>query len=305
MMLQKGIIISILSLFIIGWITYHYADKASADNFVKTGNDNMKDLSTWIWNTDIITNNPQQVISELKAKRVQTVYLQINQSIPMSSYQVFISQLHKLNIRVYALDGSSDWINQENNGKILLIDWLQNYQEQANTNQKFSGIHIDVEPYLNKLWTINQNQAIKQYQDMIYYLKKAASDMHLIYSMDVPFWFNSTFYTNETYGKGLLSNWVTDQSDSITIMDYRNIAKGPNGLIQLVAHQIAYASKHHKSVIIGVETQNLHNSPSTTFFNKGEKDMMTTLREVAKVYKHSSSFNGFAIHSFSSWMAIK
>lgn len=305
---KKAIIMGLMSLCLVGWMVTSQTNHAQAESkkilsYTPSTVNKMSQFSTWLWDTSWI-NNPDSLLSNLETKQVNKLYLQIDPSIPFSTYETFIGKATAAGIQVFALDGSPDWVTPSNTGKNAFINWVSAYQAGAAPDQQFRGLHADVEPYLNQEWGTNCALAVKWYQDTVTYLNRQAKQLSVPLELDVPFWFDGQTYSNSTYGQGTLSDWVTRNTDSITIMAYRNTATGSNGINALVSHEISYASNVGKSVTVGVETQNLPDTPTLTFYGSGQAVMMDVLSQVASTYQTSPSFSGFAIHSFESWMQL-
>lgn len=259
--------------------------------------------STWLWNTYEIVTNEDEVLLFLQQQHVTDLYLQINRDIEISVYQRFIEKASAIGVKVHALDGDPNWATRH--GYKLyepLLHWLRHYDNISIEGQRFSGIHLDVEPYLLTDWNRNQKATIEFYQRFVLDFQKLAKDLELEFALDIPFWFDEIHYNNKKYGRGLLSEWLIDQTDLVTIMAYRNFALGKNGIIDLVKTEIDYASESGKKIVIAVETEPSHEGSHISF-----SDITTLEQEVEKVmdhYKQSSSFRGVAIHHYNSWKQL-
>lgn len=290
----------ILSMFILaGWSTKQDLDFGSE----LTQLPDREFYSTWIWNTKKIVNQEEELVAALKQKKVNKVYLQVNRDIPMNTYQSFIQEASLNNIEVFALDGSPKWIEDTNNRRHLFKKWVRKYQEKSIKSQEFAGIHLDVEPYLNETWKINQNLAIEKYQDIIIDFQNLSKTLEISFEADIPFWFDGRTYSSKKYGNGRLSDWVIRNTDSVTIMAYRNFAEGNNGIIKLVSDELEYAKKQNKRIVIGVETQKLSLS-YLSFYGLGSDFLNDVLGKVSDFYSSYESFSGFAIHKYTSWTKL-
>ena len=160
------------------------------------------------------------------------------------------------------MDGAPSWVSAEGSrSQDELFNWLHIYNKNSTESEQFSGVHLDVEPYLNNGWSLHQAQTIESYQTLIMKASEKASQLQLTLEVDMPFWFDEVQYNNE-FGKGLLADWVIDHVDSVTIMAYRDAAKD---IISIVEHEIAYASTVNKSIVIGVETGASEEGENITF----------------------------------------
>ena len=117
-------------------------------------------ISSWLWNTQEIVTSPDQIINFLVKNNVNVLYLQINYDVKMDDYKKFIKKASSHNISIQALDGSPDWIASGNTSEKTFFNWLSNYQKNATSVERFKGVHIDVEPYLNSQYKTNPTKAI-------------------------------------------------------------------------------------------------------------------------------------------------
>ncbi|MEQ6356051.1 amidase [Lysinibacillus sp. M3] len=262
----------------------------------------MQDKATWLWDTTKIVEDESGVLSFLEGKQVKKLYLQINSDIESNDYKSFINKATTKGIKVYALDGSASWVSADGyKMQDQLFDWIQSYNENAAVTEQFSGVHLDVEPYLNSGWSSNQEKTIESYQALLTRAKGSTEQLQLPLETDMPFWFDEVSYNNQ-FGQGLLANWVIDQVESVSIMAYRDAAKD---IIKIVEHEIDYAKKVNKSIVIGVETGASNEGKNITFYDDGEAYMNKQLAQVHKQYANKTSYNGFAIHHVDSWMNMK
>ncbi|MFK2826877.1 amidase [Bacillus sp. B190/17] len=254
-------------------------------------------MATWLWETDLIKNDMDHTIQFIKERQIQTVYLQYHSQIQNSTYKKFIAAVNKMGVHVYALDGGSDWgmTNQEKEKQFLnrFID----YQTSAQKKEQFQGIHLDVEPYLLDDWKTNQDERVLQYQSLIVRMKEAAKHMNTRLGVDIPFWYDKVLFKNEN-GHGILSQWVIQNVDEITVMAYRNFARGKNGIIDISTKEVEWAEQEGKRIYIAVETKELPEE-HTSFYGK---DIHTLSEELEIVTSHfDKRISGIAIHHFNSW----
>lgn len=200
------------------------------------------------------------------------------------------------------MDGAPSWVSAEGSrSQDELFNWLHIYNKNSTESEQFSGVHLDVEPYLNNGWSLHQAQTIESYQTLIMKASEKASQLQLTLEVDMPFWFDEVQYNNE-FGKGLLADWVIDHVDSVTIMAYRDAAKD---IISIVEHEIAYASTVNKSIVIGVETGASEEGENITFYDNGEAFMNEQLILVQQHFSNNDAFHGVAIHYVENWMTMR
>ena len=129
----------------------------------------------------------------------------------------------------------------------------------------------------------------------------SSAQLNLPLEADMPFWFDEITYQN-TFGSGLLAEWVIANTDGVTLMAYRDSAPM---IIDIVKNEIAMAEKYGKQVVVGVETGVTGEGSSITFAEEGEAFMNGQLNKVAAHYSAYPSYEGIAIHHVGSWMTLK
>lgn len=256
--------------------------------------------ATWLWDTARITQDPNEILTFLEQNDVSDLYLQINRDIRPAAYRQFIRNASALGIRVYALDGAPDWALSDKPVRTL-FNWLTTYQAGSQQAEQFSGVHLDIEPYILPDWTTNKSRVINQYQQRITFAASQATTLGLPFGIDIPFWFHEHSYSNKQ-GKGNLSDWLIRNTDEVTIMAYRNTAEGPNGIIAVASPEIAQAQAAGKPIRIGVETVPSDEGSNLSFHGLSNDYMDLQLVTTRNAFASTTSWNGFAIHSLESWM---
>ncbi|MBM7650946.1 amidase [Neobacillus cucumis] len=258
--------------------------------------------ATWLWNPWEIVNDEAGTLTFLKGKNVNKVYVQIDRDIPITVYQSFIEKASAKGMKIYALESGPNWVAPKGDQNLdQLMNWLKTYQNGSSELQKFDGVHLDVEPYLYSGWSTNQAATIKSYQALLLKANSSATGMGLPLEADIPFWFDGVPYKN-IYGKGTLAEWVIINTNSITVMAYRDSA---SLIMDLVKAEISLAGKYNKQLVIGVETGQTDEGDEISFFEEGEVYMNQELAQVESFYDNTAGFGGIAVHHVDSWKTMK
>ncbi|WP_078543357.1 hypothetical protein [Litchfieldia alkalitelluris] len=261
--------------------------------------------STWLWHTAEIATKSAELLHFASANGVNIIYLQVNKNVAIQHYKDFIKSAAEKGIKVYALDGAPNWVAPK--GAIYqdqFFQWVTEYQEDALPIERFSGVHLDIEPYLYTGWNSNYKKTVLAYQNLISKAAAASSSLGLTFGVDMPFWFDERMYNN-TFGKGTLSSWVISKVDTTTVMVYRDQATGANGIIDLVRNEMNDANKQGKKIEIAVETLQSSEGDFISFYEEGQFHMDSQLNLVETEFSGYSSFQGFGIHYLQSWMNLK
>ncbi|MCP1134710.1 hypothetical protein NKT34_15495 [Paenibacillus polysaccharolyticus] len=255
---------------------------------------------TWVWDTTQIRNNAQDILSFAKANNINTIYLQMNRDIKIPEYKNFIRLARAQNIAVDIMDGRSAWGLTESREQIAsFMDWIEAYQAQALANEKFAGIHLDIEPHVHPQWKINQASVITQWQGNVNYIIDRAARMKMPVAADLPFWLDNYKIPGSTMA---VSSWMIRKFDSITIMAYRDTAAA---IYNVAKDELIDAASVGKKISIAVETKQSKEGDFITFYEEGDAYMEEQLKLVEKMASVHTSFNGFSVHEYSSWKTLR
>lgn len=258
--------------------------------------------ATWLWNPWMLVKDEAAALAFLENKQVNKVYLQIDRDVPNAVYQSFIAKAKIKGMGIYALDGAPSWVAPKGQASLdSLMAWLSSYQTQAPAQAKFAGIHLDVEPYLYSGWNSKRAATVKAYQTLLQNAGASAFKLGLPLEADMPFWFDEITYKN-TFGSGLLAEWVIANTHSVTLMAYRDSAPM---IIDIAKNEMAMAAKYGKTIVIGVETGVTDEGSIITFAEEGEAYMNRELAVVTTHYSGSPAYQGVAVHHVGSWMTLK
>ncbi|MFP7735695.1 amidase [Priestia aryabhattai] len=262
-------------------------------------------LSTWVWGTKKWMLRQENILEKLQEKKVTKVYLQIDAHLSPSVYKRFIEQAQVQGISVYALDSAPYWIGTSGVEKQeAFFNWIKAYQAEAEEQQQFSGVHLDVEPYLYKSWENNRAKSIVQYQYVISQAVLQSRQLGLPLAVDIPFWFDEVSFKNSN-GSGSLGRWVIQYADEVTIMAYRNQAGKENGIAEITENERKWGRVLSTPIEIGVETMASDEGEHISFSAKGEEKMMQELGMVLTECQAENPPSSIAVHHFDSWLQMK
>ncbi|KMY52309.1 hypothetical protein AC625_10820 [Peribacillus loiseleuriae] len=264
---------------------------------------NSTNLSTWLWDTSRIVSEPDTVINNLVLHHVNDLFLQIDTTIEQQVYREFISKATVNGIRIHALDGAPEWLTDQKMQNAFL-KWLNSYQKAALADEKFKGIHLDVEPYEHEQYEVKPHDLLVRYQSMMITMRNQANTLNLEFGIDIPFWFYGVMYNNK-YGKGNMAEWLCKHVEFITIMAYRDTGAGTDGIIGISAAEMKLFHKYNVKGTIAVETGRLaEDYKFVTFYEEGKDYLYEQLNLVYKHYNAEPALYGIAIHHYDSWMAM-
>lgn len=255
--------------------------------------------ATWLWNTQLIVDSTADILDFAASQQISLIYLQINTDLDVSQYQRFIAAASQQHITVEALDGAPSWALDTDRHKLQdSLQWITAYQQSATSDQQFSGIHIDIEPYLLSQWAEQQETIIAQWQRSVQLVAQTARTLHLSASADIPFWLYTLHVSD---GSSTLSRWMMDQYDSLTIMAYRNTA---DDIYDVAQNELSEADDAGKTIYIGVETNASSEGSNISFYGAGASTLNAALSQVSVQGSTHSSFAGIAVHDYVGWSKI-
>jgi hypothetical protein len=183
-------------------------------------------------------------------------------------------------------------------------DWIAAFNAEAAEEERFKGIHWDIEPHVTREWWEDRDAVIEQWTANVAHYVDRTRKAGLEISADIPFWMDQ--YEVEEDGKTLpLSRWMMQKHDDITLMTFRNFSEGPNGILDLVQEEIGWAENDGTRFYIGVETKPSREAPYVSFHDKGRNEMYRELRTVHNRMKDFDSYLGITIHQYNSYSALK
>jgi hypothetical protein len=261
--------------------------------------------ATWIWNAALIQNGPKQIMDFAKLQKINLIYLQIDTSLSNASYSTFIKLATEKGIEIHALGGDPRWVLPSEQKQLKsLVSWVKDYNRKVSINEQFRGVHIDVEPYLLPDWNKDRSKIVKLWMETIRIYTAAMKDSGLTKGADIPFWLDG-ITTSTAAGAPTLDVWIMGQMDHVTIMAYRNIADTSNGIIALVANELAAAKKLGKKVIVGVETLPSMEGKFVSFSQRGRAALTVELGKAVNQLQDNPAFLGYAVHDYTGWRNLK
>ncbi|MEC0204516.1 copper amine oxidase N-terminal domain-containing protein [Paenibacillus lautus] len=258
---------------------------------------------TWIWDSNIIKQDQDKIISLAKMKGVTSIYLQVDRDIDSAIYEGFIRKTKSEGIQVEALEGRPEWAYKSKQEDIQkFIAWVKAYNSSVGPEASFSGLHFDIEPYALSEWTKDNKTILESWMDNMRLIEKETKGSGLNIAIDVPFWLNTIHVPGKDYS---MSAWMLEKFDCLVIMNYRNHALGSNGIVENAQAMLREASTLKKKVVVAVETLKSKEGPRVSFYSMSSEVMEKELQSAHNRLAHYASYAGFAIHDFKSWQDMK
>ncbi|MFD3257002.1 hypothetical protein ACE3MQ_00120 [Paenibacillus lentus] len=247
--------------------------------------------ATWLWHTKLIETQTDELLSFSATEGIHLIYLQISTRVDLPHYKNFISKANALGIQVHALNGAPNWALESNRSQLTsFMNWIRSYQMTAEEDEQFTGVHVDIEPYLLSEWKSDINNVIKQWQANVLYLVQESRNLGLPIAADLPFWLDKYAASDS---KMSLSSWMISKFDSVTLMTYRDSAKA---VIDLAKQELQEAEALNKRIYTGVETKYSSEGDHVTFYEEGYDYLNGQLLQLDQLGRNYRSFAGIAVH---------
>jgi hypothetical protein len=271
----------------------------------------------WVWNKSswFEPTDRETLFHFLKQHGITVMLLQVHTDYsgprPTLKYPEQLSavlrQAARQGVTVHALDGDRGFIYppwpEKLAGQIAAIGEFNAHQPP---NERFAGVHYDIEPYLLPEWRKDWDSRLevcKTYLTTLEVLAQAARSHGLEFSVDIPSWFGTSDELKpfEMHGQsGMLLDHVAHIVDWFGIMAYRNRASGPDSILSISEGNINVMEKLGKKAWIGVETgpNQGGDPPKITFRNKPVAEFDHALKEVDVSLAPRTGYGGILIHCY-------
>ncbi|MDQ0300161.1 hypothetical protein J2S78_002608 [Salibacterium salarium] len=261
--------------------------------------------ATWIWDIENLDENHEDAVSFASNQGVNLIYLHVDlKEFSKKDFQSFIKKASKKDIDVYALGGDPNWAltkNQKSLDDFMSI--VKNYNRQSSEEERFQGVHVDIEPYLLPDWKTDKEKVITQWMNNINHLtNQIKADTELNVSGDVPFWINQVKIPGKNRYVG---DWMISTLDSLTIMAYRDRTDGENGIKGIVSPLVEQAANRSKSVVIAVNVIKTEEGSHTTFYDNSIGYMKHELNLLDNHFSGHPGYGGVAVHDYHYWKSNK
>ncbi|MEC0255532.1 hypothetical protein P4H67_04230 [Paenibacillus lautus] len=259
---------------------------------------------TYIWEAHEVIQNSQEILDFAKEKNLNWLYVRLDLEQPYSSYSSFVKQAAAAGIEVHAMGGHPIWALEENRPRMLrLVNYVKNYNRAVEGNERFHGIHLDIEPYVLPAWRENSQQVISEWTaNLDVFVTELKKDSNLEASMDMAVWLDKYKVTGQDMS---LSKWMINRMDHVSLMAFRDTAEGSNGIVGVAKEEIAFADELGKPIKISVEIKASHEGDHISFYEEGAGYMEEELAKLPDLLKDSPSFTGSVVHAYAYWKNAK
>lgn len=263
------------------------------------------DRAMWTWyDSDIATTAKQnKMLDFAQARKVNNIFIHSQTLLAKPALLAgFLNRAAARGIKVELLFGAPEWALAANHAAPLDLLKRANAFVAGLTGARPAGIHFDIEPHALPEWDTNPvslgNQLVDLYQKLA-----AAKGAGLYVNADIAMGYEYVSLTRGGVTK-TLSEWMVDQTDRTTLMDYRDYSSGEDSIESHAVHPISYALAHGKRTIVGVETTCNVQPTKVTFCEEGRSRMETQLTNVNTYFASNAGYGGVAIHDYPNFQKL-
>ncbi|PAD32163.1 hypothetical protein CHH60_04050 [Paenibacillus sp. 7523-1] len=260
---------------------------------------------TYIWEASQVTDDGGQHILEFAAaQHINFLYVRLDLDQPYSSYRSFVKRAQAQGIEIHAMGGHPIWGRSENRPRIeRLINYVKNYNAEVEPEERFKGIHLDIEPYTLPEWNSDRDALLTEWAANIsFFQEETKKDSSLETSADLAVWLDSSPLPGQDMS---VSEFMIRTLDHVSLMAFRNNAEGSNGIAAVVSQEMEIADRLGKPLLISVEMKENHEGAHISFYEKGAAEMEQQLAKLPELLKAYEAYQGNMVHAYDYWINAK
>jgi len=242
----------------------------------------------WLWGDEPAA----EVVDWAEGRHVSEIFVYVSPAVLTNGELARLQEMNEraaaLNIKLRALGGDPSWVTDHE----AALSW----QRSVVSTGIFSGVHVDVEPYLTAGWTQNLQGTQTSFLKLLDKMRTASS---LPLEADVPFW-----YGQYKLGRKNFADEVLRRVNGVTVMSYRDTGTGPNSMLEVSQDWLARGRTLGKRVRLGAETGPLADCSYCTFAEEGAARLDTELSKVDAATRTTAAFGGIAVHHYGAWRTL-
>lgn len=262
-------------------------------------------LGTYIWHAEHAITEGDEILAFSKEQGINLLYVRLDLEQPYEAYADFVEKATEAGIEVHAMGGHPIWALEQYRERMLkLVRYVKGYNQNVAPNQKFRGIHLDIEPYVMPVWREDRDEVLRQWMSNLdAFVEETKRDSNLETSCDLAVWLDQ-FDVPDDPGTPF-SKWVIARLDHVTLMAFRDYAEGPGGIAAVSKDELRFADELNKKLIIAVEMKESGEGEHITFHEEGKAEMMRQLEKLPNLLAEHPSYKGNAVHAYEYWKTAK
>lgn len=184
-----------------------------------------------------------------------------------------------------------------------MIDYVKNYNAESEPDERFEGIHLDIEPYTLPEWENSRDTLLIEWAaNITFFQEETKKDSDLETSADLAVWLDSFALPGKDTS---VAEFMIRTLDHVSLMAFRNNAEGSNGIAAVVSQEMEIADRLGKRLMISVEMKQNHEGPHISFYEKGAAEMELQLAKLPDLLAEHQAYQGNIVHAYDYWIEAK
>lgn len=264
-------------------------------------------LGTWLWNTeDVATELGDKYLEFLTDNGVNEIYLYgegIGYNVTADQVRAFVKKANKVGIRCAFLAGEPCWLDDNDTSFAMVMNIYEQYQASSDEDEKFYGIHLDLEPAQRADYAENPQRVMQKFAEFLVNTARYYADRNdTVLEWDIHRFLNE-FTVNVNGEQMNLLECFTIYCDTLILMSYSDEVKG---MFKFTSEEFKYAKKHKTCLFLASETGTMC-SDEETYAQEGQRAMVRALTKVNRKMKKEFEYGeyGIAVHHVAAWYNLQ
>jgi len=203
-------------------------------------------ISAWVWRSKELVENPARqtaFLDQVRQRGITTLYVQWQPD--LSRFDALLREANTRDIAVKLVAGEpSDVLDPQ--PLLRVADSIRTYN--ATHALPFTGLQLDVEPYLLPEFRRNESATLARYVELLKKIRAATLNQYE-FSVAIPFWF-----ADKSLNGASLMTAVMPEIDRIAVMGYRTHL---DEQLDIDNNTLCYGELYGKPVDLGLEVTKL------------------------------------------------
>ncbi|MCY9518031.1 hypothetical protein [Paenibacillus apiarius] len=258
-------------------------------------------VATYVWRAELAIEQPDEIISFAREQGINLLYVRLDLEQSYDAYRSFVKKAHEAGIEMHAMGGHPIWALSENEPRMLrLVNYVKQYNRSVEPDERFNGIHLDVEPYVLPDWQSRKDDVLKQWTaNMDKFVQETKRNSDLLTSIDLAVWLDRTSVPERPDLS--ISEYMIGLMDHVSLMAFRNTAEGSNGIAAVVKEEMKMSDLLGKQLVITVEMKENLEGKHISFHELGVEEMLRQLAKLPELLQDHPSYIGNAVHAYDYW----
>ncbi len=274
----------------------------------------------WVWSTAEIladADRAKALLAFCSRHEITDLFCQVPYRYDQGAVDLFLAEQQaafnaaasRRGIAIHALDGSPEYVLPENHLRMTrLLDAIGSWNATVAPNERYSGIHLDNEPYVLPEWRIDSDRQrlIDNYIRLNQELGPRAQALGLEFGVDIPFWWDKRdetgsplYWFTSAGGRQPMLDVLFSVVQNVGIMSYRDRVTGPNGIVAQCLDEFELGKRFGVDVFAAVELgTGADVEASTTLGAYSKKYCRMQLETLRQVLSCTTGCAGIAIHYY-------